>query len=166
MYWPPNIDGVRWFINEVFPIIREARSDVVFDIIGARPPQDLERLNNKGYGVNVMGYIEEPSVYLERAAVMVVPLRAGGGMRVKILNALSQGLPIVTTKIGCEGIAVKSGNHLLVADSSCDFAQATLSLLNDQVMAKELGNNGRRLVEEQYDYRIACRPLDRIYTEI
>lgn len=94
---------------------------------------------------------------------MVVPLLAGGGMRVKILTALAQGLPIVTTSLGCEGIAVEPGVHLLIADNPHNFAQAVLHLLNHPDFATELGRNGRKLIIEKYDYRQACQPLDAVY---
>jgi glycosyltransferase involved in cell wall biosynthesis len=164
MFWPPNIDGIRWFIDEVYPLIREKRPEVVFNVLGARPPRDLLELNSKGIGVHVTGYVDDPAPYLEQAGVMVVPLRAGGGMRVKILNALAQGLPLVSTTIGSEGIAVESGRHLLIADRPEDFAQAALCLLENQELATTLGRCGRELIVESYDYRAACQPLDAIYT--
>jgi glycosyltransferase involved in cell wall biosynthesis len=163
MYWPPNIDGVLWFIREVFPHIRTRRPDVTFDVVGARPPQELARLGGDGTGINVTGYVADPMPYLEKAGVMIVPLRAGGGMRVKILNALSQGMPIVSTTIGCEGIAVETGRHLLIADHPEGFALATLRLLEDRRFADELGRNGRRLIQVTYDYRVACRALEDVY---
>ena len=163
MYWPPNIDGVRWFIHQVYPHIRAQHPNAHFDVVGARPPQDLISLGGNGSGVNVTGYVADATPYLEQAGVMVVPVRAGGGMRVKILNALAQGLPMVSTTIGCEGIAVQDGRHLLIADTPEEFAQATLRLLNDKSLADELGRNGRRLVQSIYDYRAACRPLDLVY---
>jgi len=163
MYWPPNIDGVRWFIYQVYPHIRTQRPDVRFDVVGARPPQDLVSLGGNGSGINVTGYVADATPYLEQAGVMVVPVRAGGGMRVKILNALAQGLPMVSTTIGCEGITVQDGRHLLIADTPEEFAQATLRLLNDKSLADELGHNGRQLVQSTYDYRAACRLLESVY---
>jgi glycosyltransferase involved in cell wall biosynthesis len=94
---------------------------------------------------------------------MVVPLRAGGGMRVKILNAMAQALPIVTTTLGCEGIAVKDGEHVLIADTPQTFAQAVLKVLDDRACADALGCAGRRLIDTTYDYRAACRPLEDVY---
>jgi hypothetical protein len=94
---------------------------------------------------------------------MVVPLRAGGGMRVKILNAMAQTLPIVTTTLGCEGIAVESGKHVLIADQPEAFARATLTLLGDRARSDELGRNGRALIDSTYDYRAACQPLEIVY---
>ncbi|MDW8327098.1 MAG: glycosyltransferase family 4 protein [Anaerolineales bacterium] len=163
MYWPPNIDGMRWFIKEVYPLIRAQRSDVALDVVGARPPQELAALNRNGQNINVTGYVKDPQPYLERAGVFIVPLRAGGGMRVKILEALARGLPLVTTTLGCEGIAVEHGRHVLIADTPEAFARETLRLLNDRALADELGRAGRRLIEEVYDYRAACRPLHSLY---
>jgi glycosyltransferase involved in cell wall biosynthesis len=115
--------------------------------------------------VNVTGYVDDPQAYQEMAGVMVVPLRAGGGMRVKILNALAQGLPVVSTTLGYEGIAVEPGRHLLRADTPADFAQAVLCLLADPRKAAELGQAGRELVCSTYDYRETGRRLESIYQE-
>lgn len=163
MYWPPNIDGVKWFIAEVLPHIRKERPAVVFDVVGARPPQELQDVSKADPRINVTGYVEDPLPYLQQAGVMVVPLRAGGGMRVKILNAMAQALPIVTTTLGCEGIAVEHGKHVLIADTPEDFARATLQLLDDRACANELGRNGRALIDSTYDYRAACQPIEHLY---
>lgn len=164
MYWPPNIDGIMWFLEKVFPIILDKRPETVFDIIGARPPQNLLNYAKSHPEINVTGYVVDPTSLLQKAAVMVVPLRAGGGMRVKILNALSQGLPIVSTTLGSEGILVEHGKHVLIADEPADFADATLKLLNNPEIASDLGKNGRALIQERYDYRSACATLERIYS--
>lgn len=166
MYWPPNIDGVFWFIREVWPLIRAQRPNLIFDVVGARPPQELLELSKPETGINVTGYVKDTSPYLEKAGLMIVPLRAGGGMRVKILEALALGLPVVSTTLGCEGIALENGYHTLIADTPLEFARATLQLLDNQALADELGRNGRNLIETSYDYRIACSPLDKIYTKI
>ena len=163
MYWPPNIDGVLWFAHEVYPLIRQQCPDVCFDIVGARPPREIAALNGDRTGINVTGYVADPTFYLQRAALMVVPLRAGGGMRVKILNALAQGLPVVSTTLGAEGIGVADGENILIADTPADFAAAVLRLLDDAEFATGLTVGGRRLVEEKYHYRRACRSLGDIY---
>ena len=163
MYWPPNIDGVNWFIREVYPLIRQERPDVQFDVVGSRPPAEMVALNEAGLGVNVTGYVADPTSFLERAALMVVPLRAGGGMRVKILNALAQGIPIVSTALGCEGIEVVPDRDILVGDTPEAFAAQVLRVLNDPALGGRLSASGRRLAEELYDYRSACRPLDGVY---
>jgi glycosyltransferase involved in cell wall biosynthesis len=163
MYWPPNIDGVLWFAHEVYPLIRQQRPDVCFDIVGARPPQEIVALDGDCTGINVTGYVADPAPYLQWAALMVVPLRAGGGMRVKILNAMAQGIPIVSTTLGYEGIAVTPGKELLGSDTPEALAAAVLRLLDEPELARQLSANGRRLAEEKYDYRRACTPLDEVY---
>jgi glycosyltransferase involved in cell wall biosynthesis len=163
MYWPPNIDAVNWFVREVYPLIRQRRPDVQFDVVGSRPPDDLRVLNEAGMGINVTGYVEDPTPYQQRAAAMVVPLLAGGGMRVKILNALAEGIPVVSTTLGCEGIQVTSGRDILVGDTPEEFAGQVLRVLDDPALGERLSANGRRLMEERYDYRTACRPLDDVY---
>jgi glycosyltransferase involved in cell wall biosynthesis len=164
MYWPPNIDGMMWFLENVLPLIYARLPGNPCDIIGARPPQQLVDFGKNHPGVNVTGYVVDPTAYLQKAAVMVVPLRAGGGMRVKILNALAQGMPIVSTTLGCEGIQVEHEKHLLIADTPEDFAKETLRLIENPELAQHLGEAGRQLIQEKYDYRTACASLERIYS--
>lgn len=166
MYWPPNIDGIHWFLEAVYPHIRTCRPQVMFDVVGSRPPESLTRLSAPAHGLNVTGYVPDTRPYLQQAGVYVVPLRAGGGMRVKILEALAHGMPLVTTSLGCEGIALRHGEHALIADDPRDFAQAVLSLLADPAQAATLGRNGRHLIETTYDYRQAYRPLDDLLAAI
>jgi len=162
MYWPPNVDGVFWFLREVLPLLRRTRPDAAFDCVGARPPAPLIAAARDDPGVNVVGYVEDLTSILRNAALMIVPLRAGGGMRVKILQALAQGMPIVTTSLGAEGIALTHGKDALIADRPVDFAAAIADVLSDRVLADRLGRNARRLFESRYDYRTALQPLDAI----
>jgi glycosyltransferase involved in cell wall biosynthesis len=166
MYWPPNIDAVNWFIREIYPLVRQHRPDVQFDVVGSRPPAELLALNRTDPGINVTGYVKDPTPYQRRAAVMIVPLLAGGGMRVKILNGLAEGIPIVSTTLGCEGIEVMPGRDILVGDTPEELATAVLRLLDDPDFGRQLAVNGRRLVVEKYEYRNACRPLDDVYVRV
>ena len=163
MYWPPNVDGVSWFLDRVYPVIQRHRPDVVLDIVGSRPPECLRALSRRVAGVNVTGYVADPTPYLEQAGIFIVPLRAGGGMRVKILNAWAQGIPVVSTTLGCEGIAVTPGWDILIGDTPAEFAAAVLNLLNDNDVAHQIAERARQRVVEEYDYRMAYRPLDGIY---
>jgi glycosyltransferase involved in cell wall biosynthesis len=163
MYWPPNVDAVTWFVQKIYPLIREQRPDAQFDVVGSRPPTELLTFNGTGQGINVTGYVEDPTPYQQRAAVMIVPLLAGGGMRVKILNALAEGIPVVSTTLGCEGIKVTPGHDILVGDTPEAFAAQVLQVLGDPGLGRQLAANGRRLAQEMYDYRNACRPLEDVY---
>jgi glycosyltransferase involved in cell wall biosynthesis len=163
MYWPPNADAVSWFLSDVYPRIHVAAPSIGLDVIGARPSRRLLAQAAALPGVRMVGYVADPTPYLERAGVMVVPLRAGSGMRVKILTALAQGIPVVSTTLGCEGIDVEPGTHVLVADSPAELAAATLRVLGDRTLAETLSRNGRRLIETRYDYRRVYAALRPIY---
>lgn len=165
MYWPANIDGIRWFLDQIYPRVKEQVPDVRCTLIGARPPQDIKDREQTDSSLTVTGYVDDPLPYLQDSSMMIVPLRAGGGMRVKILNALAQGLPMVTTTVGCEGIDVTDEHDILIADSPEDFAEQTVRLLTDDLLNHKLTMQGRQTAEQQYDYRKACAPLDLIYHE-
>jgi glycosyltransferase involved in cell wall biosynthesis len=163
MYWPPNIKGINWFLESVYPLIKLQVPDVRCTLIGSRPPESIIQRSNHDRTLTVTGYVEDPQAFLEDASMMVVPLQAGGGMRVKILNALSQGIPMVSTRVGCEGIRVTHERDILIADEAEDFARACVRMLTDYQLNAEISSEGRRTAEQYYDYRQACRPLDEIY---
>lgn len=163
LLWPPNADGVLWFLRDVLPLIRRARPGAIIDVIGARPPRAVSTAASSQPGVHIMGFVPDLTGALTRAAVLVVPLRAGAGMRVRILNGLAQEMPIVTTTVGCEGIDVVHGHHLLIADTAEEFTAATLRLLSNPNEASALGRNGRALIEDKYDFRAVCTALDEVY---
>lgn len=163
MYWPPNIDGITWFLDDIYPLIKQQIPNVRCTLIGARPPASIVERAQNDPSLTVTGYVEDPLPYLRDSSMMIVPLRAGGGMRVKILNALSQGIPMVSTTVGCEGIAVENEKDILIADEPQQFAAASVRLLADAELNARITRAGRQTAEQQYDYRQACRPLDGIY---
>ena len=163
MYWQPNINGITWFLDEVYPLVKREVPDVRCTLIGARPPEHIVQRGHDDRTLNVTGYVEDTLPFQEDASMMVVPLHAGGGMRVKILNALAQGIPMVSTTVGCEGIRVQDGHDILVADTPQDFARGVIRLLTDYELNTRLTRQGRETAESFYDYRQACRPLDRVY---
>ncbi len=163
MFYPPNAAGVHWFASEVFPAVRRALPETEFHIIGARPPKSIRRLAAPGRGIRVDGYVADLEPLLRQCAVLVVPVRAGSGMRVKILEAFARGIPVVSTPIGVEGIEARPGEHLLVADDPEAFAAAVVRLVRDPTAAARLARAGRALVEARYDWRTALGALDEIY---
>ena len=142
------------------------RPDVCFDIVGAQPPQEIVALDGDRTGIHVTGYVTHPTPYLRQAALMVVPLGAGGGMRMKIFNALAEGIPIVSTTLAYEGIEATPGRDILVGDTPEALAAEVLRVLNDPDLGRQLAVNGRKLVQGTYDYRNACRPLDDVYVRV
>jgi glycosyltransferase involved in cell wall biosynthesis len=159
MYWPPNIDAVTWFCKEILPLIKRSCPDCQFLIIGKNPPASVRKLC-RDRNVIVQGYVEDPADFLRDCAAFIVPLRIGGGIRVKILNALAWGLPIVSTTVGAEGIAVTSGEHILIEDHPERFAAAVTRLLDDLPMREGLSKNGRQLAINVYDWEKVYVELD------
>lgn len=164
MYWPPNADAMLWFVRDVWPILLSKCPTAQLEIIGAKPPRRVAALASDR--VRVAGYVADLVPHLERADVFVVPLRAGGGMRVKILEALARGVPVVSTRIGCEGLAVTGGSDVLIADTAPELAAAVLRVLEEPDLAARLRRNGRRLVERLYDAKVALQPLDEVYERL
>ena len=163
MYWPPNINGIHWFLEEIYPHIKAQVADVRCTLIGSRPPDSIIHRSEIDRTLTVTGYVEDPLPFLEDASMMIVPLQAGGGMRVKILNALSQGIPMVSTTVGCEGIKVQHEHDILIGDTPSDFAEACVRLLTDCDLNEQITRRGRQTAVQHYDYRQACQPLDQIY---
>ena len=150
MTYRPNADGVRHFVTQILPRIRRTRPDAVFTAVGWGLPADVRPL--LGNGVIHTGRVDDIRPYLAKAAVVVVPLRIGSGTRLKVLEALAMGKAVVTTSIGCEGLAVEHERHVLIADDPVEFATAVLRLLADRDEAAGLGRRGRELVERLYGW--------------
>jgi glycosyltransferase involved in cell wall biosynthesis len=161
LHWPPNAAGIIWFAREVWPQIHQAVPAARFTVIGKDPPDELEQLHLPN--LDVTGYVEDVTPYLQETAVFIVPLHAGGGMRVKIVDGWSWGLPIVSTAIGAEGIRYAHGHDIFIADTAEAFAQATVHLLRHPEEARQLGQNGRHTLEASYDWRTIYKKWDEIY---
>ena len=164
LHYPPNADGIRWFFNEVFPIVRKHVPDITLTIIGRNPPRDFREIAVQNSGIiNVTGYVDDLIPFMEEAALMVVPVRAGGGMRVRILEAFSYAMPVVTTTVGLEGIEAIPNHDVLVADESDKFANQVIKLLDDFLLQEKLSMNGRKLAEEKYDWQVVLKSMESIY---
>lgn len=162
MFWPPNVEGVLWFGREVFPLVRAQVPDARFVVIGKKPPQEVQDLQSEP-GIVVTGYVADPMPHLAETAAFVVPLRAGGGMRVKILDAWRWGVPVVSTAIGVEGIDVRDGENILLADTPDAFARVVVRLLNEPALGERLRENGQRWVAEHYDWQRVYGQWDDVY---
>ena len=160
----PNTDAVIRFVQDILPPILQERPQVTFYVVGADAPDEILAL--AGPNVVVTGTVQDVRPYLERAAVVVVPLRMGGGTRLKVLDGLAMGKSMVTTALGCEGIDVRDGEHLLVANAAGDFARQVLRLMDDPELGARLGRNGRALVERQYGWASVTDRLESFYREM
>lgn len=162
MYWPPNIDCVLYFYREILPMIKQKLPECTFTIAGQKPPRAVQDLA-RDPAVRVTGYVKDPRDVAAKCGVFVVPLRSGSGVRVKILDALAMGLPVVSTSIGAEGLAVKNGEHLLIADDAESFAEAVTTILNNKEVAQNLGLRGRELVRQEYSWQVVEKRLLDVY---
>lgn len=156
MDWMPNIDAVVWFAREIFAPIQAAVPGVTLTIVGRTPTPAVHQLAAANPAITVTGTVPDVRPYLRQAAVCVVPLRAGGGTRIKIFEAMAAGLPVVSTRIGAEGLPVTDREHLLLADRPAEFAEAVVELLRQPELRRRLAGNGRQLVCTRFSWEQAA----------
>jgi glycosyltransferase involved in cell wall biosynthesis len=161
MDWMPNQDGVRFFLDEVWPRIRDRRPGATFHVVGRNPPAALRRRSGMD-GVEVVGTVPDVRPHLEKAAVVVVPILVGGGTRLKIYEAMAMGKAVVSTTIGAEGLVYTPGEHLLVADAPAAFAEAVVTLLEAPQPRGRLGESARRLVNDCFSAETVARQFESI----
>jgi hypothetical protein len=162
----PNIDAVSWFARHVLPRIRERRPDAAFVVVGRRPAPPLQALADAGV-LTLTGEVPDARPFIAGAAVYVVPMRIGGGVRLKLLEALSLEAPVVSTTMGAEGVeGLAHGTHCLLADDANTFAGAVVRLLGDGALGQQLGRAGRALVCSRYDWQQIVERLDALYREL
>jgi glycosyltransferase involved in cell wall biosynthesis len=155
MDWYPNEDAILYFVDAILPSIRRDVPDVTLSVVGRNPSARL-----RGAGVRVTGTVDDVRPFVDSAEVYVVPLRVGGGTRLKIFEALSMGKAVVSTTIGAEGLPLTDGEHFLRADSPDQFSRAVVSLLRDPARRQALGAAGRQLVETHYSWASVTRAFE------
>jgi glycosyltransferase involved in cell wall biosynthesis len=153
MDWMPNQDAVRFFVSDILPRVRASVPDAVFRIVGRNPPAPIRALADAERGIEVTGSVPDVRPYLTRAAVCVVPLRVGGGTRLKIYEAMAMEVPVVSTRIGMEGLPVTDGRELLVADTPEDFAGAVVRLLEQPALRSALAAQAVARVRRECGWR-------------
>ncbi|GAB1469196.1 glycosyltransferase [Chloroflexota bacterium] len=164
MGYPPCVDAALYFCNDILPRIRKMDPAAEFWIVGRDPRPEVLALNNEH--VHVTGRVVDVLPYYQQSPICVVPLRAGGGTRLKILEAMALGRPVISTSIGCEGLDVVHGEHLLIADTPVQFAEQSVRLLRDRALYQRLSTNGRKLVEARYSWDQIADKLINVYTEM
>jgi len=164
MAYRPCVDAVLYFTRQILPLIKQAVPDVELWIVGQNPSEQILKLN--GDGIHVTGRVEDVRPYYGRCLASVVPLRAGGGTRLKILEALAMGRPVVSTSVGCEGLDLVDNEHILIADDPLSFARKTVGLLTDRSLREKLAGQGRQIAAARYDWSLIAKRLINIYEEI
>jgi len=163
MDFRPNVDAAMWFAEEILPKITREIPDAHFTIVGQKPHTRLGALRDRS-DVTLTGYVDDIRPYLKAADVYIAPLRMGSGTRFKLLEAMAMGRPVVSTRIGAEGLDVQNGDQMLLADSPEEFAAAVISLLRDEDRRVALGSRGRDLVRSGYDWHAIIPSVEAIYS--
>jgi glycosyltransferase involved in cell wall biosynthesis len=160
MDWLPNEDAVTSFCRDVLPLIQADIPDVTLSIVGRNPTAQVQRLAVPNR-VTVTGRVDDVRPGLHEAAVSIVPLRIGGGTRLKIFESMAAGTPVVSTSIGAEGLPGEPGRHLLIADEPRHFAAAVVSLLSDPARRQAIAAAARRFVVDHFDWSAVAEHLER-----
>ena len=154
----PNVDAVLFFAKNCWPRIRAKLPGAIWQIVGKNPLPEVKRLAELP-GVHVAGSVEDTRPYIASSQVAIAPLAIGSGTRLKILEAFAMRKAVVSTSIGCEGLMIEPGKHLLVADQPEAFADAVIDLLGNRRLRQELGSAGRNLVESSYSWQQSSNRL-------
>ena len=158
-----NRDGLRWFLQSAWPLIAKTHPEATFDIIGPTPPADIVAMAGTDRRITVHGLVPDVRVHFASASVVVSPLRDGGGTRLKILDALAMGMPLVATTVACEGIDITPGRHALIADTPDEFNAQISRLFADPDLCDRLSAEGRALIETRYSWQSIGSKLARLY---
>jgi polysaccharide biosynthesis protein PslH len=147
---PPNVDGLRWLIDEVWPQVRARAPIAELHVAGPQCPAATQVMEARG--IRMLGFVDDVDAFFDGAALSVCPYRFGGGVKIKVLEALARGCPVVTTALGTEGLSVSDGVHLAVANDSQAFAEAIVKLLNDPALASRFGEAGRAHIQTGFSF--------------
>lgn len=159
---PPNVDAILWFAREVLPRIHRERPEVTLTVVGANPPEEVRRLADDPR-VKVEGFVEDLDACYARSTAMVAPIRMGAGVRIKILDAFAAGVPVLSTKMGAEGLDVESGRELLVATSPEEMAAQALQLMGDPALQARLSGAARAFVQREHAWPAVVERMESEY---
>jgi polysaccharide biosynthesis protein PslH len=161
--WFPNRDGLLYFMKEIWPILKRKMPTMEFTGIGKQVDRELAEFSQRDHTFRLLGFVQDVRPHVAEAAVYVVPLRVGGGTRLKILDAMAMGKAIVSTSIGAEGIKCVHGQDIMLADTPQDFSDRVVELLNDDTKRREIGRNAREKAVSMYSWKLIAPELERTY---
>lgn len=161
---PPNADAALRLARAIFPEVRRAIPEAELRLIGGNPTPEMLRI--RGAGIQVMGYVPDLRPHLQEAAVVVAPLRMGGGMRVKVLEALAHGRAVIGSRLAAAGLDVEDGEHMLLAETDSEFSTATIRLLADPELTDRIGRAGRSWAERHAGWEITAQGYDALYRSL
>lgn len=165
MNWRPNQDAVTYFVNDIYPILKKEIPDITVNFVGKEPPKQLLKYNELD-GINITGGVPDVRPYVNKASAYIVPLRIGGGTRLKILEALSMKKQVISTSVGAEGLHVTDHKDILLADDPESFANRIKEALTNQALSNILADNGRFLVEQRYSWDSIAATLEQFLLSV
>ena len=166
MDWLPNEDAINYFTQQILPLIRNSVPDVSITVVGRNPSRKLQELGRRESSITVTGRVDDVRPYMEKAAAYVVPLRIGGGTRLKIYEALAMEKPTISTTVGAEGLDISNGEHILLADTPADFANAVVRVFREPQFAQQLGSRAAHTVRERFSWNKVAAEFDSICKSI
>jgi glycosyltransferase involved in cell wall biosynthesis len=162
MDWRPNIDGLKWFAGRVLPLIRRHRPSCSLAVVGCRPTAEVRQLAERDPHMQLTGTVDDVRPYLWESAVSIVPLRIGGGTRLKIYEAMAARIPVVSTSVGSEGLDIRDGENIAIADSPQQFAPACLALLEDADARRRMAASAWETIAACYSWEIVSKKFERL----
>jgi glycosyltransferase involved in cell wall biosynthesis len=162
MDWRPNIDAVRWFATDILPLIRRRLPECSLTVVGRNPTAEILRLAQSGTRIHVTGTVTDVRPYLWESAVSIVPLRIGGGTRLKIYEAMAAKVPVVSTTVGAEGLDVRDGENIALADSPAAFAERCVALLDDPEARRRQSQTAWEMVSACYSWEVVARKFEHL----
>jgi glycosyltransferase involved in cell wall biosynthesis len=150
--YSPNVDAFHYFYQEIFPLVRLYRPDIRFLAVGRNPPESIKAISVRDSQVTVTGTVDDVRPYYAQSTLAVVPLRIGGGTKLKLLEAFAMGVPVVATSVGCEGIEARDGEHVAIADTPITFAESVMRLIDHRFEAHSMAERARTLVASCYEW--------------
>ena len=166
MDWLPNEDAIFYFVKEILPLIRQQVPGVSLCVVGRKPSPRLQQLAATETNIELTGWVEDIRPFMARGSICIVPLRIGGGTRLKIFEAMAMAKPVVSTSIGSEGLPVRDSEHLLLADDPSKFADAVITLLRDSERRTRISLAARQLVEQNYSWAQVANRLAAILDDV
>jgi polysaccharide biosynthesis protein PslH len=161
MDWAANLDGVGFFLDKVWPMVLGRIPSARFLVVGRNPPPAILEFGESTKGVTFTGFVDDVRPYVRDAHVFVIPLRVGGGTRIKAFEAMAMGCPVVSTAIGMEGLAVQAGEHFLLRDGAGELADGIVMLLGDEAQRRAFSVCARQCVEAKFGHRVAAQAFER-----
>ena len=165
MWYEPNVDAVKYFIRKILPLLKNDLPNIEFTIVGDNPTEDILSLSQEK-GVSITGHVKDIRPYLADSLVFVAPIRMGSGTRLKILSAMSMGIPIVSSKVGCEGIDTKDGESICIADTPYQFSNKIIKLFKEKDYRDRIAMAGRKLIETKYSLDVIGKKMDLLWKKI